>query len=242
MAEYFIQTDTLTNIADAVRKKTQTTSKIKVSSLADKIKEITMVNEVLVEGDDFIGFIDGTVESIDNSTIESIPMYVLSECSSLKKANLPAITNISAYAFYKCSNLNDINFPLAATIGSYGFCLCSNLTEVIFPLVTTINQQAFEGCTALSKIDLPKATSISTFAFLKCSALETLILRSETLCTLGGGSLQETPIATGTGYIYVPSSLIESYKTATNWSAYANQFRAIEDYPDICGSNEEVSE
>ena len=39
----------------------------------------------------------------------------------------------------------------------------------------------------------------------------------------------------GTGYVYVPASLIETYKTATNWSAFANQFRAIEDYPEICG-------
>jgi hypothetical protein len=30
--------------------------------------------------------------------------------------------------------------------------------------------------------------------------------------------------------------LVDSYKTATNWSKYATQIRAIEDYPDICGT------
>ena len=44
-----------------------------------------------------------------------------------------------------------------------------------------------------------------------------------------------TLIASGTGYIYVPAEYIEEYKTATNWSVYASRFRAIEDYPEICG-------
>lgn len=37
------------------------------------------------------------------------------------------------------------------------------------------------------------------------------------------------------GFIYVPRKFVESYKVATNWSAFASQFRAIEDYPEICG-------
>lgn len=35
--------------------------------------------------------------------------------------------------------------------------------------------------------------------------------------------------------IYVPSALVEQYQNATNWSVYASNFRAIEDYPEICG-------
>ena len=41
-----------------------------------------------------------------------------------------------------------------------------------------------------------------------------------------------TPIFDGYGYIYVPRDLIESYKTATNWSYFADQFRILEDYTD----------
>lgn len=44
-----------------------------------------------------------------------------------------------------------------------------------------------------------------------------------------------TPMKSGTGYIYVPAALVDSYKAATNWSTYADQIRAIEDYPDITG-------
>ena len=38
------------------------------------------------------------------------------------------------------------------------------------------------------------------------------------------------PIGQGTGYIYVPSALVNTYKSANYWSTYANQIRAIEDY------------
>ena len=57
-----------------------------------------------------------------------------------------------------------------------------------------------------------------------------MIIRSDTVCTLNS-----TNAFTGTPYIYVPSALVNSYKTATNWSSYAAQIRAIEDYPEICG-------
>jgi hypothetical protein len=42
-----------------------------------------------------------------------------------------------------------------------------------------------------------------------------------------------TPLASGTGFIYVPQDLIEAYKIDENWSQYANYFRAIEDYPEV---------
>ena len=62
--------------------------------------------------------------------------------------------------------------------------------------------------------------------------LKTLILPNpeKTVTLSGWGWFGGTPIASGTGYIYVPSTLVETYKTATNWSTFANQFRALEDY------------
>ena len=58
------------------------------------------------------------------------------------------------------------------------------------------------------------------------------ILRSETkICSITHTSVfTKTPIESGTGYIYVPKALIEDYKVTTNWSVYASQFRALEDY------------
>ena len=42
-----------------------------------------------------------------------------------------------------------------------------------------------------------------------------------------------TPIKAGYGYIYVPSSLVNTYKTATNWSTFADQIVSIDEYPKI---------
>ena len=66
--------------------------------------------------------------------------------------------------------------------------------------------------------------------------LVTLIIRTQAVAKLNATSaFRDTLIASGTGYVYVPSALVDSYKAATNWSTYANQIRAIEDYPDITG-------
>ena len=40
-------------------------------------------------------------------------------------------------------------------------------------------------------------------------------------------ALVGTLIADGTGEIFVDPSLVESYKTATNWSTYASVIEAI---------------
>lgn len=44
-----------------------------------------------------------------------------------------------------------------------------------------------------------------------------------------------TKISSGSGYIYVPAALVDGYKAAGNWQNYADQIRAIEDYPEITG-------
>ena len=107
-----------------------------------------------------------------------------------------------------------------------------SVTEFRDNTVTTIGQYAFSYCTSLTSVDFPVVTSIAEYAFDRCSALTTLILRNTAqVATLGKTTaFNNTPIKNGTGYIYVPSALVDSYKAATNWSTYANQFRALEDY------------
>lgn len=95
---------------------------------------------------------------------------------------------------------------------------------------------SFIGCSKLEKIDFDVLEEIKDADFYQCSALSAVIIRSPAVCTLSdSNAFKSTPIASGTGYIYVPAALVDSYKAATNWSVYADQIRAIEDYPDICG-------
>lgn len=132
-------------------------------------------------------------------------------------------------------SITEIQDELVSSIRSYAFYNCTALNKAVFGAVSSVADRAFEGCTALTTADFHAATSIGTYAFDGCIALTALILRSETMATLSRtNAFTSTPIASGSGYIYVPAALVDSYKTATNWSTYAAQIRAIEDYPEVC--------
>lgn len=177
-----------------------------------------------------------TVENITDSSIETIGAYAFANCSALTEASFPNCTTVGMYAFNNATSLVTVDLPKVVTINSSTFANCSSLKNLNIPEVTKLTSNAIRDCSALEKIDLPKADTITTQVFLSCTMLTAVILRLNAVATLSNSnSFNSTPIANGTGYIYVPDALIDSYKTATNWSVYANQFRAIEDYPDICG-------
>ena len=106
----------------------------------------------------------------------------------------------------------------------------SVLKKIHVPNVSSFYASAYM-CTSLHTVIAPAATEINSYSFINCSSLNALVLGGATMCSLGNkNALTGTPIASGTGYVYVPSALVDSYKAATNWSTYADQFRALEDY------------
>ena len=98
--------------------------------------------------------------------------------------------------------------------------------------VTTLASLCFNE-SGVKKADCKNVTTIGQQAFRQATykenlGLNTLILRADTICTLSStGALTNTPISKGVGYIYVPDDLVDSYKSATNWSVYANQIKGI---------------
>ena len=142
------------------------------------------------------------------------------------------VTTIGSYAFYNCTLLTTITFPVVTSIGESTFYSCTSLSTITFPAVTSIGVYAFYDCSSLTTADFPLVTSIGSYAFYKCTSLETVILRNNSVCSLNNtNAFKGCTHITGTGgYIYVPSSLIDTYKTATNWVTYASKFRALEDY------------
>ena len=130
-------------------------------------------------------------------------------------------------------SITELHCNLTASIRQYAFRACTALTNVNFPSVTSVALGAFWSCTALTKADFASTVAFANNAFYGCSALSAVILRNaDAVSTITGTPFDNSAIASGTGYIYVPSALVETYKT--NWATYAAQIRAIEDYPEVC--------
>lgn len=151
--------------------------------------------------------------------------------------NLPSAVNIGSNAFMYCKNLVKINLPVATTVEDTAFNVCEQLVTVNIPEVTNLSSSVFYGCYKLKLVDLPKVVSIQSKAFQNCTLFNKLILRREEVCVLSAvDAFSGTCFATGSsgGLCLVPRNLIDTYKTATNWSTlYAANtcvFVAIEDY------------
>ena len=107
---------------------------------------------------------------------------------------------------------------------------------------TASNARQFDNSARLTKFDFGKP-SITSFdwgsgvAFYRCSNVTDVILRYGGVVTIGSANVfrkdnsNNLPLGTST-FIYVPSSLLASYKTASNWSSlfatYPDMFKTIE--------------
>ncbi len=172
------------------------------------------------ESEEVAALLSNTMTALDNSLVTSLRSRACQGATALTTVNLPNVTSIGTYAFYGCTGLTTAHLLKA----------------------TSVPSQAFYNCTKLQHADCGQAGSMAAQAFNACTALTELILRKTTaICTLSNVSaINNTPIGKGTGYIYVPKALLsdddetKDYRRATNWSTFQSQFRAIEDYPDIC--------
>ena len=116
--------------------------------------------------------------------------------------------------------------PNISTIYFSGTPLANNgkLTKFKNTFVTSAGDTFLENCPSLVSVDLPNLTSVGDGFLRYCDKLKYVYLRSTTMCTLGGS----TPLNDSNIHIYVPASLINSYKSASYWSDYANNFKTLE--------------
>lgn len=161
-------------------------------------------------GEEVAALLENTLTALDNGIATSLRTRACQGATKLVTVNLPSVTSLGSYAFYQCSGL----------------------VTVKLPKLTSVSTQAFYSCTKLQHADCGNLGNIPAQTFNACSALTELILRkTSSICTLSNvNGVNNTPIGKGTGYVYVPSALVESYRSAANWSTFAAQIRALEDY------------
>lgn len=106
------------------------------------------------------------------------------------------------------------------------------ITEYIDKTVKRLRQSVFYG-TQITRVVVPACTEIGRDVFFNTPIAELVVGSGCTLAnTIGTSSNVKSPIVKGTGAIYVPDSEVEAFKTATNWSTYANVIKGWSEFPD----------
>ena len=159
-----------------------------------------------------------------------------SNCTSLKEIpsglfdNCTAVTSFN-YCFNYCSSLKEIPsglFDNCTAVTSFESCFsnCTSLNEIPSGLfdnctaVTSFNY-CFYYCTSLLVGFIPFAKLSSAnygHIYDSCQKLSILIANSETPVTLNSSFPNNAGLK-----IYVPDAAIDTYKAATNWSAFADK-------------------
>ena len=158
---------------------------------------------------------------------------------------LPACTSIGASAFYDCPSLASVELPVCTSIAHVAFYNCTSLTSVELPVCTSLENDAFHECTSLASVELGSIENIQSKTFYNNYSLTAVIIRT-TYKVIGlsstnafqncyhfYGTVNATynPDGLKDGYIYVPDTLVDSYKTATNWVTLADQIKPLSELP-----------
>lgn len=132
---------------------------------------------------------------------------------------------------YDIGDLTDVNVS-ENCITKIGFGAFSGATQLsgltLNSRIIQVAQNAFNSCSSLTGIILPNTIrDIGKQAFYNCTHLRTITIMATNPPSLGTDALKRTLAITTSGSIYVPSSAVNTYKSASGWSNYSDNIRAI---------------
>lgn len=202
---------------------------------------------------DYAFYYNNGLKSVNLPNATSVRECAFSNCYNIESIKIPKVSDISfARLFDSCYKLKFLDTSIVNGLNSNCFESCYSLNNfdlsniqfvtnsglsntgfgsIVLPNCTNLGNYTGRG-TRTSTIDLSKNVTIKQNNFSDAHSLVHLILRSDTFCSLSTTSaFTNTPIANGIGWIYVPTDLVNTYKTATNWSTYADQIVSIDEYP-----------
>lgn len=156
---------------------------------------------------------------------------IISGAGSLETVCYPPTATI--ITLYTCAKLKNVTFPYQAVLTKgvvgnsyYAVSGCQSLNKSFISNANTeIQGQCFRYNYSLTKITIPNTiTSILSLAFGDCFNLIEIYMKPTVPPTLDSTSFSNVPSSC---VIYVPysadHSVLNAYKTATNWSTYASQ-------------------
>lgn len=209
--------DFLQDVADAIKEKKGTTEPINAQSFSEEIRNLPSGGEddysakMMVEGDAFVP--NQTESIVIGKNITKLGGNCFMNYTKLVSCLLPeGLTTIDYNAFSGCSSLKNITLPKTVKNVQNGiFKNCTSLESLTFPEDTaSLGNTMFEGCTSLKKF---------------------VLLVNKVITLYSANSFLNTPIESGTGFIYVKDDLVAGFKAATNWSTYADQIKPLSELP-----------
>jgi len=159
-----------------------------------------------------------------------IKAFMFAACTNLVSCNLENVTEIGEQSFNRSGLTGNIVITKDCRVGTSAFHSCTNISTLTFKGgLLRLQSTCFQNCSNLSILDMKFTGQLTGYmnAFTSTPNLHTLILRQNFVYPINSG-FPSTCGLSSSGHIYVPSSLVDSYKSATNWSTQADKITAIE--------------
>lgn len=170
------------------------------------------------------------LRSVRATNAVTVGEYAFAGRSNLVTLDAPNIATIKGMAF-AYTGLTSLDLRHVAQIDKFALSYSKLTALALDGIYTEIPAYVTQSASSLQRVDLMAQSleKIWSNAFYYNSNLASLtIRRSDAVVVLAAtDAFSGTKIKAGTGYIYVPASLVEEYKAATNWATYAAQIRAI---------------
>lgn len=177
-------------------------------------------------------YITRTLESVNSSMIPNemteLFEYLFQYNSELYSVSLTNVTSVGAYCFYHCG-IEELNLPNLVSAGTRAFSE-NPIYDVWLPNLITLSSQVFQDCKNLSSATFDSVQSIGARAFYGCTNLSDLTLKANSVVMLSAvNALEGTAIASSSGHIYVPESVLYLYQLSESWSEYVTRFLPIQE-------------